>query len=88
MQGTPEDPSKTVTEGSTDPSVNPDEEVCLQFPWLFLEMFLVTCSSVNIELSSFDFFPEKNKYLFASKEHYFLHSFIFPWHVDWYYLVG
>ncbi|KAF3447265.1 hypothetical protein FNV43_RR12445 [Rhamnella rubrinervis] len=25
--GTPEDPSKTVTEGSTDPSVNPDEEV-------------------------------------------------------------
>ena len=32
MQGTSEDPSKTVTEGSNDPSVNPDEEVCLEFP--------------------------------------------------------
>ena len=56
MQGTPEDPSKTVTEGSTDPSVNPDEEVCLRFqyfPFLFLEIVFMTCNLINDDLSSF-----------------------------------
>lgn len=28
MQGTPEDPSKTMTEGSSNPSIDLDEEVC------------------------------------------------------------
>ncbi|KAH7524784.1 hypothetical protein FEM48_Zijuj06G0155900 [Ziziphus jujuba var. spinosa] len=31
--GTPEDPSKTVTEGSNDPSVNPDEEALFSLTW-------------------------------------------------------
>ena len=51
MQGTPEDPGKTMTEGSSNPSLDPVEEVCSYLSGFYASYSYMTLIYLHLKVS-------------------------------------